>query len=183
LLFGRLAAARQTGWSIPLGYTRDYRYHQSRTRRSMERETAEGFVCRNCNTYVPCEPALAGVQNRNHCPYCLWSRHMDGRVAGDRRSGCRGAMRPLGLTTKRSANKYAAERDGELMIVHRCTVCAKLVLNRIAADDSDPGLMALVERPCNGDAELLAALEGEGVSVLTTRDRALVRRRLYGKDR
>ena len=36
------------------------------------------------------------------------------------------------LTIKRSRNKYAGTRDGELMLIHRCTICAKLAINRIA---------------------------------------------------
>lgn len=163
-----------------MAYTRDYRYHTSRARREYTREDAEGFTCRHCGAYVPGASPLAGVQNRNHCPYCLWSRHLDGRTAGDRASGCRASMRPLGLTAKRSANKYAAESDGELMVVHRCTVCAKVVANRIAADDSDAALLEVFAGGGELDAAARAELADAGVALLTDGDRALVRRRLYG---
>jgi hypothetical protein len=89
-------------------------------------------------------------------------------------------MRPIGLTTKRSRNKYASERDGELMIIHRCSVCAKLVINRIAADDSDAALLDLFEDSCAPSAALEAELAATGVAPLTPADRDLVWRRLFG---
>jgi hypothetical protein len=143
----------------------------------------QDFTCRHCNMYVTCEPAIAGVQNRNHCPYCLWSRHLDWRVGGDRLAGCRAAMQPVGLTTKHSRNKYAGERDGELMLIHRCTVCAKLVINRIAADDSAPGILALLAASSELGEKSRAELERMGVSALATADSELVRRRLFGASR
>jgi hypothetical protein len=127
-----------------------------------------------------CDPAIAGVQNRNHCPYCLWSRHLDWRTAGDRLAGCRAAMRPIGLTTKRGRNKYAGERDGELMIIHQCTICDKVAINRIAADDSNLTLVELFASSCAAGAVLAAELEPIGVSILTAHDGALVQRRLFG---
>jgi RNHCP domain-containing protein len=121
------------------------------------------------------------VQNRNHCPACLWSRHLDWRSAGDRLSICRAAMQPIGLTTKHSRNKYAAERDGELMVVHQCTRCAAIVLNRIAADDSAAALLALYEESYSIGAAFQANLAASGISILTAHDSDLVRRRLYGQ--
>jgi hypothetical protein len=120
------------------------------------------------------------VQNRNHCPYCLWSRHLDWRSAGDRRSECRAVMQPVGLTTKRSRNKYARERDGELMLIHRCTGCAKVVINRIAADDSTFALFTLFEDSWEPGAAFQAELDAMGVSMLTAGERDLVRKRLFG---
>jgi hypothetical protein len=133
--------------------------------------------------YVTCLPAIAGVQNRNHCPYCLWSRHLDWRVGGDRLAGCRAAMQPVGLTTKHSRNKYAGERDGELMLIHRCTVCAKLVINRIAADDSASDILALLAASSAIGDDSRAELERMGVSALGAADGDLVRRRLFGASR
>ena len=89
-------------------------------------------------------------------------------------------MQPVGLTTKRGRNKYADERDGELMIIHRCTVCAKVVINRIAADDSDAALVELFEDTCIPSAAFQAELEAMGVSLLVAREGDLVRRRLFG---
>jgi len=154
--------------------------YQTKTRRTQTRRGEQGFICRHCNLYVPCAAIIAGVQNRNHCPGCLWSRHLDGLNAGDRLAGCRATMRPIGLTTKRCRNKYASERDGELMIIHRCTVCPKIVINRIAADDSAAALFELFEDSCASSAALQAELGSIGVSILTARDANLVRRRLFG---
>jgi hypothetical protein len=89
-------------------------------------------------------------------------------------------MEPVGLTTKWSRNKYAAERDGELMIIHRCTGCAKLVINRIAADDGAEDLLAVFERSLAPAPGFRAELELLGVRPLGTVDGDLVRRRLYG---
>lgn len=163
-----------------MSYSRnEWARHRTPSGRDRARSAEEGFRCRHCNTYVSCAPAIAGVQNRNHCPYCLWSRHLDARRAGDRLSGCRAAMRPVGLTLKRGKNKYATERDGELMVIHRCTVCAKVVINRIAADDSTAALFELLEGPASGTT-LRSELDACGVSALTALDRDLVRRRLFG---
>jgi hypothetical protein len=76
-------------------------------------------------------------------------------------------MRPIGLTTKPGRNKYASERDGELMLIHQCTVCPKVVINRIAES-------------CDSSAAFQAKLETAGVSMLTAGDGDLVRRRLFG---
>ncbi|GAB4207337.1 MAG: hypothetical protein OHK0022_35460 [Roseiflexaceae bacterium] len=134
------------------------------------------FACLHCGLYIGFVPEIAGVQNRNHCPYCLWSRHVDWRTSGDRLSNCRAGMRPVGLTTKRGRNKYARERDGELMIIHRCTGCDILVINRIAADDCAKTLFELFEHSAIDHAELA----GDELVPLGPREGALVYRRLFG---
>lgn len=134
------------------------------------------FICLHCGLYIGFVPEIAGVRNRNHCPYCLWSRHVDWRTSGDRLSSCRAGMRPVGLTTKRGRNKYARERDGELMIIHRCTGCGELVINRIAADDCARTLFDLFE----GSAADIAALDDAELAPLGPHEGTLVRRRLFG---
>jgi len=71
-------------------------------------------------------PVPYGGKHRNHCPYCLHSRHVDGRVPGDRASTCGGTMAPIGTF---------ARRNGEQVVVHRCLSCGFERYNRIAADD------------------------------------------------
>jgi hypothetical protein len=44
-------------------------------------------------------------------------------------------MKPIGLTMKKSRNKYRLNTGGELMLVHECIDCGTLSINRIAADD------------------------------------------------
>jgi len=105
---------------------------------------------------------------------------MDWRTPGDRMATCRAPMEPIGLTTKRSRNKYARERDGELMLIHRCAGCGKLVINRVAADDDAERLFALFERSLSLGPELGECLRADGVAPLVAADRELLRRRLYG---
>jgi hypothetical protein len=163
-----------------MAQSRNRRSHQHRSRSDHARHGEEGFTCLQCGQYVSCDPGVSGVQNRNHCPACLWSRHVDLRDAGDRLAACRAAMRPIGLTTKRSRNKYARGNDGELMIIHRCTGCDKLVINRIAADDSTGALCELFERSLELGPAVVDELAGSGVTALAEQDRALVQRHLFG---
>ncbi len=95
----------------------------------------ETFICAHCGRTVA--PAHSGTHNRNHCPYCLSSRHVDLRP-GDRRSGCRAVMEAIGIYVQPS---------GEWSIIHRCTACGILKLNRIGPDDCEHALLALAARP------------------------------------
>ncbi|MFA6856905.1 MAG: RNHCP domain-containing protein [Treponema sp.] len=98
---------------------------------SIIRECTEAFICLNCGRTVP--PVLSGGKNRNHCPHCLYSRHED-ILPGDRRSPCRGRMRPIAVWVK---------DNGEWYIVHRCEKCGTIRTNRIAADDDENVLLRL----------------------------------------
>src|SRR5271157_3828196 len=91
------------------------------------------FECLHCHASVGIASILAG--NRNHCPYCLWSKHVDLNRVGDRLSACKVGMLPIGLTLKRTLKKYCSGKGGELMLIHRCVACASLSINRMAADD------------------------------------------------
>lgn len=150
---------------------------QQRGLRPFSAPMEQSFTCVRCGLPISCAPLVAGVLNRNHCPICLWSRHLDWRAAGDRRSNCRAPMEPVGLITKASRNRYAREPDGELMLIHRCAACGRLSLNRIAADDDADAILALLDR-----ADALGEL-GDSVTPLSVVDRALVRRRLFGAGR
>jgi hypothetical protein len=176
-------APRHNGRSPTLSHSHNNRFsYRARTQRAHPRFAEQGFVCRHCGLYVLCDPHIAGVQNRNHCPSCLWSRHLDALSAGDRLAGCRAVMQPIGLTTKRGRNKYASECDGELMLIHQCTVCAKIVMNRIAADDVGAAIFEVFEASCQAGADLYIKLSQAGVSMLGASDRDLVERRLFGND-
>ena len=48
-------------------------------------EIDEEFVCENCGKKVP----KLGYSCRNHCPYCLHSKHVD-KNPGDREEECHG---------------------------------------------------------------------------------------------
>ena len=92
-------------------------------------------------------------------------------------------MQPIGLTIKRSRNKYAGERDGELMLIHRCTICAKVAINRIAADDCATAIMQIFDNAAQTSAACQAELERLGVGLLSPADADLVSERLFGKSR
>jgi hypothetical protein len=96
----------------------------------------DSFRCRRCRLDVPL--TAPGTQHRNHCPNCLWSRHVDADVPGDRAAGCAAAMEPIGVSVR---------ADGEWALVHRCTACATVHVNRIAGDDNPLALMRLAVRP------------------------------------
>lgn len=68
-----------------------------------------GFVCSHCGKKV--EPL--GYTSRNHCPFCLWSRHVDVNP-GDRAAECGGDMEPVRV--------FPDARRG-YVIVHRCQKC------------------------------------------------------------
>ena len=78
-----------------------------------------------------------GTRHRNHCPLCLWSRHLD-TAPGDRAAGCAGAMEPIAVSV---------HADGEWALVHRCGACSAVRLNRIAGDDNPLALMQLAVKP------------------------------------
>ncbi len=82
------------------------------------------FQCGNCGKQVT--PIKYGGSYRNHCPYCLWSKHVDTDEPGDRQSNCQGMMEPMGVFTRRT---------GEYVLVHKCQKCGLERYNRIAGDD------------------------------------------------
>lgn len=138
------------------------------------------FVCKHCGHYVSAQTAVSGVVNRNHCPYCLHSRHLDLFKAGDRLCACKALMAPVGLALKRTRDKYANGRQGELLLVHRCTGCGDLSLNRIAADDDPPGILAAFECGVGSAPEFREQCLKAGITLLQTEHCPLVESRLYG---
>lgn len=123
---------------------------------------------------------VSGVNNRNHCPYCLWSRHLDQRKAGDRLSTCRGHMEPVGLTVKHTLKRYQPEKQGELMLIHRCAACGKLSINRIAGDDNTLLLNDLFLGSQRMPPQLAERLAAQGILPLGARDVTLVQSQLFG---
>ena len=138
------------------------------------------FTCAHCHQPVSADPLLSGVNNRNHCPYCLWSRHMDLFEAGDRLAACKAPMQPLGLALKQTRKKYGRQAPGELMLVHCCTACGRACLNRIAADDNSQSLFEIFESSLEIDTQLKARLTQEGIRLLIRDDLELVKAQLRG---
>jgi hypothetical protein len=143
------------------------RYHSNRGQGlRLSRYFDSGFRCNYCRAFISTDAMLSGVQNRNHCPYCLWSRHLDLYEAGDRLSACKAVMKPMGLTLKQTRKKYASGQPGELMIIHLCTECDSVSINRIAADDDVKILREVFEKSFRLDAQISSRLENSGVVVL-----------------
>jgi hypothetical protein len=94
--------------------------------------TKEDFICAHCGASVK------GSGYTNHCPICLWSRHVD-IEPGDRASACGGLMEPLAL--EGASPSY--------VIVHRCTRCGFERRNKVAGEDSEEALLALVRKRAN----------------------------------
>lgn len=88
--------------------------------------TTENFVCDHCGHEV------IGNGYTNHCPACLWSKHVDIHP-GDRASTCRGLMQPVSVTQK----------NGEQRLLHRCVLCGHEKNNVVAANDSVDALIAV----------------------------------------
>lgn len=88
--------------------------------------TREDFACEHCGA------AVRGNGYTNHCPKCLWSKHVD-VAPGDRAAGCGGLMRPVGVLFE----------GGEHVLVQRCVRCGHQRRNRAARGDSRVALAAL----------------------------------------
>lgn len=78
----------------------------------------DGFVCAHCGKEV--QPL--GYTSRNHCPFCLWSLHVDVNP-GDRASECGGELEPVSVLPD-------AKRG--YIIIHRCRRCGALRRNKAA---------------------------------------------------
>lgn len=88
----------------------------------MSRNTENtGFICEQCLTQVK---PLTNGSFRNHCPNCLYSKHLDNKP-GDRASQCHGLMSPIGI-------KYSSKKGYQ--IIHQCKKCGKTGKNKAAVD-------------------------------------------------
>lgn len=138
------------------------------------------FRCAHCHVIVSSTHILSGVNNRNHCPYCLWSCHLDLFAAGDRLSACKAPMKPVGLTMKKGRNKYQREPRGELMLIHECIECKTLSINRIAADDDSANVMAIFQESLVLGQQIHNRCQENGIGVLSAQDTKIVHTQLYG---
>jgi RNHCP domain-containing protein len=100
------------------------------------RHRAPSFRCGHCGLDVSTH--ALGTAHRNHCPTCLWSRHLDDDRPGDRAADCGSLMEPIAICVR---------GDGEWALIHRCTGCDELHPNRIAGDDNPLVLMRLALKP------------------------------------
>ena len=68
--------------------------------------TIEDFTCEHCGEKV------TGNGYTDHCPKCLWGKHVDINP-GDRQAECRGMMEPIGIEMK----------EGKYRIRYKCVKC------------------------------------------------------------
>lgn len=137
------------------------------------------FICKNCKKEVK-NTRLMGTMNRNHCPFCLYSQHVDERISGDRKSFCHGIMEPTGLTFKdEGIDKYGKKRQGEIMLVHQCRKCDKVSINRIAGDDDTNEILKVFENSLQ--LPVLSDTKMEEIILLKEEDRNEIKRQLFGK--
>lgn len=88
--------------------------------------TVEDFICEQCGIQV------TGNGYTNHCPDCLWSKHVD-VYPGDRAATCGGLMKPIEIV--KQAQEY--------IIMHKCTECAYVKKNKLARNDNMETVVAI----------------------------------------
>ena len=88
----------------------------------------ENFTCGHCKNKVK------GNGYTNHCPKCLWSKHVDINP-GDRAEKCGGLMKPVNLELEK----------GEYILTHECEKCGAKRRCKTAEDDSMAVLTALTD--------------------------------------
>jgi len=88
-------------------------------------------------TYKQCGQLVVPVTNgsyRNHCPFCLFSKHVD-FLPGEKRNKYGGLMKPIGIQYK-SGKGY--------QIIHRCLRCCEQSVNRVAENTVQPDNIELI---------------------------------------
>jgi hypothetical protein len=89
-------------------------------------KTPENFVCENCGINIK------GTGYTNHCPKCLYSKHVD-NIPGDRANKCGGLMPPVGVELK----------SGEYQLLHKCFKCGEQKKNKVADNDDTDQIIKL----------------------------------------
>ena len=89
----------------------------------------EDFTCEYCGEEV------VGSGFTNHCPKCLWSKHVDINP-GDRAENCAGLMKPIGMELEK----------GKYVITQKCLKCSRIWRNQaLAGDDISQFLINLLQ--------------------------------------
>ena len=89
-------------------------------------------------------------------------------------------MKPIGLTMKKSRNKYRLESGGELMLIHECVECGTLSINRIAADDDPDSVMDAFDSSLSLNRQIRTRCEAQGIVIVS--DVEAVHIQLYGQN-
>jgi len=88
----------------------------------------EDFECLHCGEKVE------GNGYTNHCPNCLWSRHVDINP-GDRFAECGGMMEAIAINKK----------SQQYRILHRCENCGHEAWNQSAPEDNFDRLISIAK--------------------------------------
>ena len=88
----------------------------------------ENFTCLHCGEEIE------GNGFTNHCPHCLWSKHVDVNP-GDRAEECEGALEPISVEGTIENQK----------IVHRCVKCQATRRCKISPEDNTERLIEIVK--------------------------------------
>ena len=94
--------------------------------------TKENFICENCGKEV------VGNGYTNHCPHCLYSKHVDINP-GDRDSNCGGIMEPVDVEIK----------NGDYVIIHQCKKCGFIRKNKMCTNDNFETLLKITKNKVN----------------------------------
>ena len=95
-----------------------------------------GFVCVNCGKEV----GTLKYTSRNHCPYCLFSLHVD-ITPGDRMNTCGGILEPV-------LSEPSPDLKIRYIITFKCRKCGEKIRNK-AANDDDTALLIKLTNPEN----------------------------------
>ena len=90
----------------------------------------EKFTCEICGNSVE------GTGYTDHCPECLWSKHVDINP-GDRKSECSGRMKPMGVEIK----------GGEYFIHYQCEKCGYTHRVKSRPEDNFEEIVKLSNQP------------------------------------
>lgn len=89
----------------------------------------ESFTCDVCGEEVK------GAGYTDHCPRCLWSKHID-VFPGDRQANCHGLMEPIGIE----------QRKGKWRILYRCQMCGYQRHNEVTPEDNPSLIIELSKK-------------------------------------
>ncbi|MEX0672812.1 MAG: RNHCP domain-containing protein [Candidatus Paceibacterota bacterium] len=88
----------------------------------------ENFTCESCGLRIK------GNGYTNHCPQCLYSKHVDVNP-GDRAADCGGLMEPV---------MCEAEKGG-YVLTHKCGRCGYKRRNKVGESDNKEVLVAIAQ--------------------------------------
>jgi len=91
----------------------------------------EKFICEHCGKEVE----KLNYTARDHCPYCLYSKHVD-ILPGDRANSCKGLLKPVDIEKFKDTYK----------IIYKCEKCKKEHKNIIANDDNFETILNIMKK-------------------------------------